>query len=100
MRAWVSRLRKGIATSPTERERKRNQAVSPHGRFTLVTFWSLGSITRFGYVRAASALPRKRHSSRRHGMSQTCHNQKFATAISSSQFVQAPQTERPKENPP
>ena len=44
MRAWVSRLRKGIATSPTERERKRNQAVSPPGRFTLVTFWSLGSI--------------------------------------------------------
>ena len=43
--------------------------------------------------------PRKRHSSRRHGMSQTCHNQKFATAISSSQFVQAPQTEAAKRKP-
>src|ERR1700733_12817227 len=43
--------------------------------------------------------PRKRHSSRRHGMSQMCHNQKFATAISSSQFVQAPQTEAAKRKP-
>jgi hypothetical protein len=35
---------KGIATSPAEREPKRNQAVSPYGRFTLVTLRSLGSI--------------------------------------------------------
>jgi hypothetical protein len=32
-------------------------------------------------------------------MSQTCQNQKFATAISSSQFVQAPQTEAAKRKP-
>jgi hypothetical protein len=33
-------------------------------------------------------------------MSQRCHNQKFATAIGSSQFVQARKLRRPKENPP
>jgi hypothetical protein len=50
--------RRGIATSPTEGELKRNQVASAYGRFTLVTIWSFaGQKRKWSRLNGMSVLP-------------------------------------------
>ena len=100
MRAWVSRLRKGYRRI-AGRTRTKTQSGRVPARSFHISYFLVAWVNRAGLVMCEPfpLCPRKRPSSGRHGMSQTCHNQKFATAISSSQFVQAPQTEAAKRKP-